>query len=112
MDPVIDALNTFFWGYVLIYGLLAVGVFFTLRLGFIQFRHFGEIIGTNTKQARRLFGDGSFADSGHPDQGLRKYERACAHAAAARRIVNDAVEHDIGDQVAGDDARTGPNAKI
>lgn len=42
MTPVIDALNTFFWGYVLIYGLLAVGIFFTLRLGFLQFRHFPE----------------------------------------------------------------------
>jgi len=43
MNAVIDFLNTVFWGYVLIYGLLAVGVFFTLRLGFVQFRHFGEM---------------------------------------------------------------------
>lgn len=43
MDAVIGFLNTIFWGYVLIYGLLAVGLFFTLRLGFIQFRHFGEM---------------------------------------------------------------------
>lgn len=42
MDALIDLLNTFFWSYVLIYGLLAVGVFFTLRLGLIQFRHFPE----------------------------------------------------------------------
>ncbi|MDX1609159.1 MAG: sodium:alanine symporter family protein [Halofilum sp. (in: g-proteobacteria)] len=42
MTAIIDFLNTIFWGYVLIYGLLAVGVFFTLRLGFLQFRHFGE----------------------------------------------------------------------
>jgi AGCS family alanine or glycine:cation symporter len=40
MDPVIDFLNTIFWGYVLIYGLLAVGVYFTLRLSFIQIVHF------------------------------------------------------------------------
>lgn len=43
MVAVIDFLNTIFWGYVLIYGLLAVGLFFTLRLGFIQFVHFGEL---------------------------------------------------------------------
>ena len=42
MDAVIGFLNTIFWGYVLIYGLLAVGVYFTLRLGFLQFVHFGE----------------------------------------------------------------------
>ncbi len=43
MDPIVDFLNTIFWGYVLIYGLLAVGVFFTFRLGFVQFRHFLEM---------------------------------------------------------------------
>lgn len=44
MTAIIDFLNNIFWGYVLIYGLLAVGVFFTFRLGFLQFLHFGEMI--------------------------------------------------------------------
>ncbi|MFG1418854.1 alanine/glycine:cation symporter family protein [Xanthobacter sp. V0B-10] len=44
MDTVINFLNTIFWGYVLIYGLLAVGIYFTLRLGFIQVRHFPEML--------------------------------------------------------------------
>jgi AGCS family alanine or glycine:cation symporter len=44
MNTVIDFLNTVFWGYVLIYGLLAVGVYFTLRLGFVQIRHFPEMV--------------------------------------------------------------------
>ena len=42
MTAIIGFLNTIFWGYILIYGLLAVGLFFTLRLGFLQFRHFPE----------------------------------------------------------------------
>lgn len=42
MAAVIDVINSFIWGYVLVYGLVAVGIFFTLRLGFIQFVHFGE----------------------------------------------------------------------
>ncbi|RDL45047.1 sodium:alanine symporter family protein [Marinomonas piezotolerans] len=46
MAMIIDSLNTLFWGYILIYGLLAVGVYFTLRLGFIQIRHFPEFIRT------------------------------------------------------------------
>lgn len=46
MNWVIDSLNTIFWGYVLIYGLLAVGVYFTFRLGFLQILHFGEMIRT------------------------------------------------------------------
>jgi len=43
VSAIIDFLNTIFWGYVLIYGLIAVGIFFTIRLGFIQFVHFPEL---------------------------------------------------------------------
>lgn len=43
MSAVIDGLNTLLWSYVLIYGLLAVGVFFTIRLKFIQFVHFSAL---------------------------------------------------------------------
>ncbi|NLC01767.1 MAG: alanine:cation symporter family protein, partial [Pseudomonas formosensis] len=52
MTTIVDFLNTIFWEYILIYGLIGVGLFFTLRLGLIQFRHFGEmfrsIIGART----------------------------------------------------------------
>jgi len=44
MTAIINFLNTIFWGYVLIYGLLAVGVFFTLRLKFQQVLQFGEMV--------------------------------------------------------------------
>ena len=44
MDAIIGFLNNIFWGYVLIYGLLAVGIYFTLRLGFLQIIHFPEMI--------------------------------------------------------------------
>ncbi|MGQ5523018.1 alanine/glycine:cation symporter family protein [Chitinimonas sp. PSY-7] len=35
---VIDPINTYLWGYILVYLLLTVGVFFTFRFGFLQFR--------------------------------------------------------------------------
>lgn len=44
MTTIVDFLNNILWGYVLIYGLLAVGVFFTIRLGFLQFVNFNEMI--------------------------------------------------------------------
>lgn len=44
MTAIVDFLNSILWGYVLVYGLLAVGVFFTIRLGFLQFINFGEMI--------------------------------------------------------------------
>ena len=43
MNATIDFLNTIFWGYVLIYGLLAVGIYFTIRLRFQQILHFREM---------------------------------------------------------------------
>ena len=42
MTAIVDFLNSILWGYVLIYGLLAVGLFFTWRTGALQFRHFAE----------------------------------------------------------------------
>ena len=52
MTATVDFLNTIFWGYVLIYGLLAVGVYFTIRLRFQQILHFGEMfrVVTNAPQ--------------------------------------------------------------
>lgn len=44
LDRVIDAINGVLWNYVLIYGLIAVGIYFTLRLRFIQVLHFGEMV--------------------------------------------------------------------
>lgn len=44
MTAIVDFLNSILWGYVLVYGLLGVGVFFTIRLGFLQFVNFGEMI--------------------------------------------------------------------
>ncbi len=43
MSALIDFLNLILWEYVLVYGLLAVGIYFTIRLRLIQFLHFGEM---------------------------------------------------------------------
>ncbi|MFK8250959.1 alanine/glycine:cation symporter family protein [Ancylobacter terrae] len=53
MAAVVDFLNTIFWGYVLIYGLLAVGIYFSIRLKLIQVLHFPEMIRsvTGSRQA-------------------------------------------------------------
>ncbi|GGF89818.1 MULTISPECIES: alanine/glycine:cation symporter family protein [Cysteiniphilum] len=41
---IVDTLNYYLWGYVLIYLLIAVGLFFTVRLKLIQVRQFGHIL--------------------------------------------------------------------
>ncbi|MCL1126942.1 alanine/glycine:cation symporter family protein [Shewanella surugensis] len=40
LDTVVNFLNDLLWGKVLIYGLVATGLYFTLRLAFIQITHF------------------------------------------------------------------------
>ncbi len=43
MSALINVINLVLWEYVLVYGLLAVGLYFTIRLKLIQFLHFGEM---------------------------------------------------------------------
>lgn len=40
----IDTLNTYLWGYILIALLIALGSFFTLRSGFVQFKLLGDML--------------------------------------------------------------------
>lgn len=53
----IDAINNFLWGYVLIYTLLACAIWFTLKTRFVQFRMIGEMV--------RLLVDTSDVKRGH-----------------------------------------------
>lgn len=70
MDAVINAINDIFWSYILIYGLLAIGLFFTLRLGFVQFRMFPEMF-------RAVIG------GGEPDKaGITPFQALCTSLAS------------------------------
>ncbi|MCQ4348479.1 alanine:cation symporter family protein [Pseudomonas stutzeri] len=42
-NQVVDLLNGLIWGKVLIWLLVGVGLYFSLRLGALQFRHFGHV---------------------------------------------------------------------
>ncbi|MGO1246567.1 MAG: alanine/glycine:cation symporter family protein [Oceanisphaera sp.] len=52
MDSTIFFINNLLWGSLLVYLLLGAGAFFTIRLGFIQFRHFGHMFSV-LKHSRR-----------------------------------------------------------
>ena len=47
----VDSINTLLWSYILIAMLIVLGVYFTFRTKFVQFRYFGEMF--------RLLGDGA-----------------------------------------------------
>ncbi len=44
MATIVGLVNGVLWNYVLIYGLLGTGLYFTIRLGGLQFRHFREML--------------------------------------------------------------------
>lgn len=53
MIEFINSLTNIIWGSLLIYLLLGAGLYFTLRSGFIQIRHFGHMFSVlkNSKQS-------------------------------------------------------------
>ncbi len=43
-EGLVNTTNAVLWGHVLIYVLTGVGIYFTVRFGFLQFRNFGEMV--------------------------------------------------------------------
>ncbi|NMH64753.1 alanine/glycine:cation symporter family protein [Shewanella salipaludis] len=44
LETIVNFLNALLWGKLLVYGLVGAGLYFTLRLAFIQLTHFGHSI--------------------------------------------------------------------
>ena len=70
LRPVVDLVNGVLWNYVLVYGLLAVGVFFTVRLRFLQLRRFPHML--------RVIGRGTNGD----DSGISPFQALCTSLAS------------------------------
>ncbi|WP_341504175.1 sodium:alanine symporter family protein [Gallaecimonas sp. GXIMD4217] len=70
MDTTVGWMNGLLWGSVLIYLLLGVGIYFTIRLGFIQVRHFGHMFSV-------------MKNSRHGDKsGISSFQALCTSLAA------------------------------
>lgn len=70
MDFIINSINDVLWGSLLIYLLVGAGVYFTLRLGFIQISHFGHMFSV-LRHSRN-------AD----DSGISSFQALCTSLAA------------------------------
>lgn len=70
MNTLISFVNDLLWGSVLIYFLLGAGLFFTLRLGFLQIRHFGHMFSI-LRRSRRS-----------DDSGISSFQALCTSLAA------------------------------
>ena len=75
IEGLVGAVNTVLWDYALLFLLVATGIFFTVRLGFIQLRKFGEGMG-------RLFGGFSMKGARAGKGGMSSFQALTTAIAA------------------------------
>ena len=75
IESVVGAVNTVLWDYALLFLLVATGIYFTVRLGFIQIRKFGEGM-------RRLFGNFSLSGKKAGKDGMSSFQALTTAIAA------------------------------
>jgi len=73
---VVDQMSGFVWNNILLFVLLGAGLYFTIRTGFVQIRHFG-------RAWNRVFGDFSLSGSKAGKDGMSSFQ-ALATAIAAQ----------------------------
>lgn len=77
LQNMISVSNTILWSYVLIVLLIALGLYFTIKSNFVQFRFFGEMF--------RLLGEGaikSVSDDGEERKGVSSFQAFCISTAS------------------------------
>lgn len=70
IESIVGSMNTLLWSYVLIIMLVGLGLYFTFRTKFVQFRLFGEMV--------RLLGEGATADK----KGVSSFQAFCISTAS------------------------------
>ena len=75
IEGLVGAVNTVLWDYALLFLLVATGIFFTVRLGFIQLRKFGEGM-------RRMFGGFSMKGARAGKEGMSSFQALTTAIAA------------------------------
>lgn len=70
LETIVNFLNALLWGKLLVYGLVAAGLYFTLRLGFIQLTYFKHAIKVMTMSRQGC------------DSGLSSFQVFCTSMAA------------------------------
>lgn len=73
MESVVEVLNDFVWTYVLIAVLILLGIYFSFRTKFVQFRYIGEMF--------RILGDKSMI-SAEGKRGISSFQAFCISAAS------------------------------
>lgn len=79
MNDVIVAINDFTWSYILVIALLAVGLYFTFKIGFAQFRNIPLMV--------RLLGDG-VAETSVKKHSVSSFQAFCISTASRVGVGN------------------------
>ncbi|QGU96757.1 amino acid carrier protein [Clostridium bovifaecis] len=77
LQKIISVLNTALWSYVLIALLIILGLYFTIKSRFVQFKFFGEMF--------RLLGEGaskSISSEGREQKGVSSFQAFCISTAS------------------------------
>ena len=75
LNTIVGILNTWLWSYILIFLLIVLGIYFTLRSKFVQFRYFGEMF--------KLLGEGATNARGEKEkQGISSFQAFCISTAS------------------------------
>lgn len=75
VEAIVALMNTILWDYALLFLLIATGIYFTIRLGFIQVRKFGEGM-------RRLFGNFTLKGDKAGKEGMSSFQALTTAIAA------------------------------
>ena len=75
IEGLVGAVNTVLWDYALLFLLVATGIYFTVRLGFVQLRKFGEGM-------RRLLGGFSMKGARAGKEGMSSFQALTTAIAA------------------------------
>ncbi len=75
LNTIVSFMNTMLWSYVLIVMLIGLGLYFTVRSGFVQFRLFGEMFKLLTENVSKSV-------SGKKEEGISPFQAFCISTAS------------------------------
>ncbi|MBN2899383.1 MAG: alanine:cation symporter family protein [Clostridia bacterium] len=75
LNNVVSFMNTMLWSYVLIFMLIGLGLYFTLRSNFVQFRLFGEMFRLLTENVSKTV-------TGKKSEGVSPFQAFCISTAS------------------------------
>lgn len=75
LNTIVSFMNTMLWSYVLIFMLIGMGLYFTVRSGFVQFKLFGEMFRLLTESVTK-------SATGKKEEGVSPFQAFCISTAS------------------------------